>query len=103
MATKLTYEGVDAVVELDDHAVTLHGAIESSAGARGDESTGEGPSSDGDPVVIPRWEVEAARVESASLLSYGRLVITTKAGREHAVKFSRDAQERFETLAAIIG
>jgi len=101
MGTKLTFQGVDSVVELEDHAVTLHGA-KTTVRPGADAPVADEPAG-GDPVVIPRWEVEGATVKPPTLLAYGKLVITTRAGREHTVEFSKDAQDRFENLAAIIG
>jgi hypothetical protein len=102
MGTKLTFQGIDATVELDDQAITLRGAAATSAPAGGEDPP-RAASGGEDPVVIPRWEVEDVTVKSASLLGYGKLVITTKAGREHTVEFPRDAEERFTNLAAIVG
>ncbi|GAA2719099.1 hypothetical protein [Cellulomonas aerilata] len=99
MATKLTFEGVDTTVELEDHAVTLTGA---TTAARTDDNAGGPPAGEG-PVVIPRWEIASATVKSATLLGYGTLTITTNAGLEYAVRFSRDAEDRFGNLAEIIG
>ena len=100
MATKLTYEGVDSTLELDDHAITLRGAA--AAAPAGGDAPAAPPAGD-EPVVIPRWEVQEVAVKSATLLGYGTFTITTKAGSEYAVRFSRDAEERFDNLAAILG
>ena len=99
MATKLTYEGVDSTVELDDHALTIRGAA--AAAPAGGDTPAPPPPGD-EPVVIPRWEVQDATVKSATLLGYGKLVITTKAGSEYTIQFSRDVEERFSNLAAIL-
>ncbi len=96
MATKLTYEGVDSTVELDDHALTLRGAT-AAAPAGGD--TPAAPPPGDEPVVIPRWEVQEATVKSATLLGYGTLTIVTKAGSEYAVRFTRDAEDRTAATA----
>jgi hypothetical protein len=100
MATKLTYEGVDSVVELEDHALTLHGAT-ASAPAGGDDDAAT-PAAD-EAVVIPRWEVQGVTVKSATLLGYGTFSVATTGGREYAVRFTREAEERFATLAEILG
>jgi hypothetical protein len=100
MATKLTYEGVDSTVELDDHAITLRGA---TAAAPPDGDTPAPAPAGDEPVVIPRWEVRDVTLKSATLLGYGTLTIATTAGSEYTVRFSRDAEDRFGTLAEIIG
>jgi hypothetical protein len=102
MGTKLTFQGVDSVVELEDHAVTLHGA-KSTVRSDADAPVADENPTNGDPVVIPRWEVQDVTLKPPTLLGYGKLTIATQAGREHTVEFSRDAQDRFENLAAILG
>jgi hypothetical protein len=99
MGTKLTFQGVETTVELEDHAITLRGASAETGG----EAPAGGDPAGAEPVVIPRWEVESATIKSASLLAYGKLVIAVRGGQEHTVEFSRDAQDRFSDLAAIIG
>ena len=101
MGTTLSFHGVDAVLDLDDHAITLRRGA-AAAPPAGDEASVAESAADA-PVVIPRWEVEKVTLKPASLLSYGKLVIATKAGREHSLQFTRDAQEQFADLAAIIG
>lgn len=100
MVTRITYEGVDSVVELEDRAVTLSGAAVRSARAVGTDAAGVDADA-GDRVVIPRWEVDDVTLEPASLLSYGRLVVTAR-GRVYTVEFTRDAQERFGDLAIVL-
>ena len=100
MGTKLTFQGVDSVVELEDHAITLHGAT-TTAPSGGDGQPADEPAA-GDPVVIPRWEIEDVTLKPPTLLAYGKLSIATRGGREHTVEFAKDVQDRFENLAAII-
>ncbi len=103
MSTKLTYQGVQTTVDLEEHAITLRPGTSdpmTAAGAGG--TSGVEPESE-PPVVIPRWEVASATVKPATLLGYGKLVITTQGGQEHTVEFSKDAQDRFSDLATIIG
>ena len=102
MGTKLTFQGVDSVVELEDHAVTLHGAKTAVRSGADAQAADESPAA-ADPVVIPRWEVEEVTLKPPTLLAYGKLVIATRGGREHTVEFAKDVQDRFENLAAIIG
>jgi hypothetical protein len=101
MGTKLTYQGVDTTVELEDQAVTLRPAAADPAGSAAAAASAGEPGG-ADPVVIPRWEIENATVKAASLLGYGQLVITVRGGQEHTVEFSRDAQDRFDGLAEIL-
>jgi hypothetical protein len=103
MSTKLTYQGVRTTVDLEDHAITLRESTEDAMTAAGaGAASGVEPESK-PPVVIPRWEIASATVKPATLLGYGKLVITTQGGQEHTVEFSKDAQDRFSDLAAIIG
>jgi hypothetical protein len=96
MGTGLTFHGQDTDVVLDDRTITLvDTATSSTAGATG-------RSGDGGPVVILRSEVTAVELEPPTLLAYGRLVISTRAGTEHTVQFPRPAQEHFENLEAIV-
>jgi hypothetical protein len=103
MGTKLTYQGVETTVDLEDHAITLRASTADPMAAAGAEAASGVESVGAEPVVIPRWEVAGATIKPASLLSYGQLVITTQGGQEHTVQFSRDAEDRFTDLAAIIG
>jgi hypothetical protein len=101
MVTRITYEGVDSVVELEDKAVTIRGAAATSARSVGDAGAAGAGAAAEDPAVIPRWEVDEATVKPPTLLSYGTLVIVAR-GREYTVQFSRDAHERFDNLAAVL-
>ena len=87
----LTFSGQDADVTLDDGTITF---VPGGAGTTG--------ASAGDPVVIPRSEVAGVDLKPASLLAYGRLVISTRSGDEHTVQFAREDQDRFANLEAII-
>jgi hypothetical protein len=97
MGSMLTFHGQDADVELGDGTITLvaHAADDTT------DATDAADAGD-DPVVIPRSEVADAQLTGASLLAYGRLVISTREGEEHTVRFAREEQEHFENLQAII-
>ena len=88
----------DADVELGDGTITL-AAHATDDGATTTAGTGAG---DDRPVVIARSEVAGVQLTGASLLAYGRLVISTRGGAEHTVRFAREEQEHFENLEAII-
>lgn len=90
MGTSLTYRGQDADIELDDSTITL---VDTATA-----SSAEAP----DPVVILRSDVTGVELKPPTLLAYGRLVISTRAGGEHTVQFSKETQARFENLEAII-
>ncbi len=83
MGSGLTFSGQDADVVLEDRIVKFVGATD-------------------EPVVILRSDISAVELTKATLLGYGRLVISTRAGDQHTVRFTRDAQEHFDNLEAII-
>ena len=88
--SNLSFPGQDADVELGAETITLVGRKPGDSGE------------DGRPVVVPRSEVAAVELTAPSLLAYGRLEITTRAGERHTVQFARGEQEHFENLQAII-
>jgi hypothetical protein len=109
MGSTLTFHGQDADVELGDGTITFvahpaPAADEATATAGDDTSAATGGTDTGDeqPVVIARSEVAGVQLTGASLLAYGRLVISTRGGEEHTVRFAREEQEHFENLEAII-
>ncbi len=99
MGTSLTFHGQDAAVAVDDRIITLTGTVATSGPDERERAT-ELP--DDDPVVLPRSEIAGVTLEPATLLGYGRLAISTRAGRTHSVRFPRDAQDHFANLEAII-
>lgn len=99
MGTSLTFHGQDADVAVDDRTVTLTGDVATSGP---DERERSSRLVDDDALVLPRSEIAGVTLEPATLLGYGRLAISTRAGRKHTVQFPRDAQDHFANLEAII-
>lgn len=85
MATNVTFHGQDVDVVLEDRTIRLV-----------DAASGE------DQVEIPRSEIGAVDLKPPTLLGYGRLTLTTRAGATHTVEFAKGAQEHFANLEGII-
>ena len=85
MATNVTFHGQGVDVVLEDRTVRLV-----------DGASGE------DQVEIARSDIGAVELKPATLLGYGRRVVTTRAGATHTVEFATTAQDHFENLEVII-